>query len=307
MDINRQNMDALFATYNTAFSAGMQSAGGRPTPEDLIADEIAMLAPSTGASTTHAWLGQIGGMREWVGPRILANIESGKLSVVNRSFEKTVTVPRTSIEDDQYGVYTPLIGALGVVGGSLWLRLVVDAYLANGNWADGKKFFVADRKYGGNTINNITTAALSGDTFKAAKTAMQSFVLHGDEPGEVVPKYLVVGPGLRDTAWEIVKGEWVSSGTGKGGSIRNAQQGACELRVCRRFVGAHAQKWLVTGEQAGIKSAYVQKRKEPVLTRMDRDGDENVFMRNEYYYGTDARGEAFLTLPHLAYLGNVAA
>ena len=56
-----------------------------------------------------------------------------------------------------------------------------------------------------------------------------------------------------------------------------------------------------------MKPIYVQQRKLAALTRMDRDTDENVFMRNEYYYGTDARGEAFLTLPHLAFAGQVAA
>jgi phage major head subunit gpT-like protein len=56
-----------------------------------------------------------------------------------------------------------------------------------------------------------------------------------------------------------------------------------------------------------MKPVYVQKRREPTLTRMDKDTDGNVFMRNEYYYGTDARGAAFLTLPHLAFGGFVAA
>jgi phage major head subunit gpT-like protein len=56
-----------------------------------------------------------------------------------------------------------------------------------------------------------------------------------------------------------------------------------------------------------MRAVYVQKRKDPVLTRMDRDTDTNVFMRGEFYYGTDARGAAFLTLPHLAFGGFAAA
>jgi len=308
MDINRANMDALFQTYNAAFSMGMQSAGGRPTPEDLTVDELAMMGTSSGAAVIHAWLNQIGGMREWIGDRVLSNIESGKLTVSNRPFEKTVTVPRNDIEDDQYGVYTPLIQAMGVSAGSLWMKLVIDALVGNGNWADGEAFFKADRSYGeGNTIANTGTDALSADTFSAARHAMESFTLHGGEPGEVIPRLLVVGPSLRDTAWDIVKNQWVTTGTGKGGNKQNAQQGACELRVARRLVGTYANYWFVFGEQNGMKGAYVQKRKEPVLTRMDRDTDENVFMRNEYYYGTDARGEAFLTFPHLVFGGLVAA
>lgn len=307
MDINRENMDALFQTYNAAFTAGMQSAGSRPTPEDLVAEEVAMTGASTGAATIHAWLNQIGGMREWLGDRVLANIESGKLTVTNRDFEKTVVVKRNDILDDQYGIYTPLVQSMGTQAGALWLKLAIEALVGNGNWADAAAFFKTDRAYGSQTVNNTTSSALSSTTFKAAIVAMQSFVLHGNEPGEVVPKLLIVGPSLRDTAWDIVKNEWVSAGASKGGALRNPQQGACELRVSRRLVGTYANYWFVLGEQGGMKPVYIQKRKEPVLVRLDRDTDENVFMRNEYYYGADARGAAFLTLPHLAYGGLVAA
>ena len=308
MDINRENMDGLFATYNAAFTMGMQSAGSRPTPEDLVVEELAMIGTSAGAATIHAWLNQIGGMREWLGDRVLSNIESGKLTVTNRDFEKTITVKRNDILDDQYGLYTPLIQAMGASAGSLWLKLAIAAMTSNGAWADGKAFFASDRKYGSQTITNTGSSALTAATFKTAKVAMESFRLHGDEPGEVVTKLLVVGPGLRDTAWDIVKNEWAVGGaTNKAGTVKNAQQGACELRVSRRLVGDYANYWFLLGEQGGMKPVYVQKRKDPVLVRLDRDTDENVFMRNEYYYGTDARGEAFLTLPHLAYGGLVAA
>jgi phage major head subunit gpT-like protein len=307
MDINRQNMDALFQTYNAAFTAGMQSAAGRPTPEDVLVTDFALVAPGSGAATVYAWLNQISGMREWLGDRVIGNIETGKLTVTNRDFEKTIGVKRNDILDDQVGVYMPLITNMGFVGESIWGKLGSDALLANGVWADGKAFFAADRKYGDQDIVNIGTDALSDVTFKAAKVKMESFMLHGGEPGEVVCKTLMVGPSLRETGWNIVKNEYVSSGTGKGGSIKNPNLGACELRINRRWVGANANKWALLGEQGGMKSVYVQQREKARLTRLDRDTDENVFMRNMFYYGTNCRGEAFLTLPHLAFLGNVAA
>jgi phage major head subunit gpT-like protein len=303
MDINRENMEALFQTYNAAFTAGMQSAGSKPTPEDLGVDEIAMMGTSTGAAAVHAWLNQIGGMRKWIGDRVLSNIASGKLTIQNEDFEKTIVVPRNDILDDQYGLYSPLVGAMGVSAGSLWMRLAVDALSTNGKWADDLAFFATTRKYGDQTIVNTGTDELSAAAYKAAKEKMESFVLHGGEPGEVVVTHLVVGPGLRDTGWDIVKNEWVSAGTGKGGATKNPHAGSCELRVSRRLVGTRAKYWFLLGTQGGMKPVYVQKRKEPTLTRMDRDTDGNVFMKNEYYYGADARGAAFMTLPHLAFGG----
>lgn len=307
MDINRSNMDALFQTYNTAFSDGMQAAGTPSNPEIVTIEELAMMGTSAGAATVHGWLNQIGGMREWIGDRVIANIESGKLSVVNKDFEKTVAVPRNDIEDDQYGVYSPLIGAMGNSAGALWMTLGISALCANGAWADDSAFFLTNRKFGGNTINNKTTSALSATTFKAARVAMESYKLHGDEPAEVIPTTLVVGPSLRDTAWDIIENEFVSSSDGKGAAVKNPNKGTVKLRVSPRLVGTYANYWFLLGEKGGIKPVYIQKRKEPVLTRMDRDNDENVFMSNKFLYGTDARGAAFLTLPHLAYGGIVAA
>ena len=68
-------------------------------------------------------------------------------------------------------------------------------------------------------------------------------------------------------------------------------------------MGEYDDYWFVLSEQSGIKGICVQKRKEGALTALTSDTDENVFMRNEYLYGTHARGAAFCTLPHLVYGG----
>jgi phage major head subunit gpT-like protein len=307
MDINRTNMDELFKSYNTAFSDGMQSAGTVDMPYILTLDDIAMAGSSAGAATVHAWLNQIRGMRKWVGDRVIANIESGRLSVVNDDYENTIEVKRNDIEDDQYGIYAPLMRAMGTSAGMLWMKLAIDALCANGKWADDKAFFLTNRKLGDNTIANKTTDALSETSFNAAVQEMESYVLHGNEPAEVVPTTLVVGPKLRDTGWNIVENQFVSAGTGKGGNVGNPNKGKVKLRVSQRLVGTYANYWFLLGQKGGIQPVYVQKRKEPVFVAMDRPNDENVFMQNKFLYGTDARGAAFLTLPHLAYGGIVAA
>jgi hypothetical protein len=70
-------------------------------------------------------------MRKWIGDRVLSNIESGKLTVVNDPYEKTITVPRKDIEDDQYGLYSPMIRAMGNSAGMLWMRLGMRAYFVH--------------------------------------------------------------------------------------------------------------------------------------------------------------------------------
>lgn len=305
MDLNSTNMAELFRTFNVALTEGMQASGVKLNEEDPVLDELAMVGQSMGASALHGWLGPITSMRKWIGPRIVNNVASNKLDVINEDYENTIGMPRNAIRDDQYGLYTPLIRALGIDAGNLWRKLALTALCANGKWVDGKLFFATDRTYGANTIGNLTASALSEATYEAALQALSSFVGANDEPMEVAPRYLLVGPSNRGAAWNLVKNQIVVGGTAstKFGAIQNRLQGSCELRVSRRLVGAYANYWFVLGEMSGIKPVYVQKREEPILTRKDQEADDNVFMDNQVLYGTRASGAAFLTLPHLAYAG----
>ena len=185
MLINAANMADLFRTYSTAFNAGQTSAQGRVGQNGILLSELALVIPSTGGSVNHAWLEQIRAMREWVGDRLLGNLKIGNLTVVNRKFENTVSVPRDAIEDDQYGVFAPLMGMMGDDAEALWLRLCIDALAANGNWADGNPFFCSARVLGKSTFTNAVTTALSATAFEAAMTAMGGFTLFGGEPAEV--------------------------------------------------------------------------------------------------------------------------
>ncbi len=309
MDITAENLSALFNTYNTAFSAGMQR--GPDIPAELATEylkfaELAMAVPSTGESTIHAWLNQIPGFREWVGDRQKKAIGDGALTVINADFEDTVAVPRNKILDDQYGLFTPLMTSMGIEGGdeTLWLERAIDAMLANGKWADGTAFFAAARKYGKSTIKNYVTDALSDTSLAAAIATMMSY--NGPEglPLKVAPVYLVVGPNQRDNAWSLVKNSLkvakAVSGDTAGAAIENPLKGRALLRVHPRITG---NQWFLLGTKSGIKPVAVQKRQEAKLTALANPTDPNVFFNKEFIYGADARGEAFLTLPHLAYGG----
>lgn len=309
MVVNLANMDALFKTFSTKFSEAQKAAQGRAMPNDLIAEDIAVLMPVGGAATQHAWLEQIKGMREWIGERVLNNIRVNGMTVVNRSFENTVSVPRNAVEDDQYGLYAPLIGALGADAELLWLRLAVEALTGNAPWADGNPFFCAGRKLGAGknapVMTNAVVTALSMAAVETGLATMRSWVLGGDEPAEVVPEYLVVGPTLEGLAKSICEADIVSDGGEKPVGVSNVSTArALKVRVSGRLLG---NRWYITARKGGIPCVAVQQRKKPVLTRLDKDTDTAVFMRNEFLYGTDARGEGFATLPFLAYMGGASA
>lgn len=308
MNITAANLDALFRTFQTKFTEAQKAAQTRVTPNDLVPEDIAICFTGSGSATQHSWLNQLKGIHEWVGTRAINAVNLGKLTVVNRDFENTVTVSRNEIEDDQYGVYAPLIGMMGADAENLWKKLAIEALLGNGEWADGNKFFCSGRKLNPartETITNAVTTALTKAALETAIAAMRAWKLHGGEPGEVRPDVLLVGPSLEAAAKRICEADLVSEG---GATVSNVSPAkAVKVRVSQTLVGAHANEWYLLGDKNGVKAVGIQKRKLPELTRLDGDKDPEVFMSNNYLYGVHARGEGFLTLPFLAYKGGAAS
>lgn len=303
MLINRANLDTLFQTFLAKFTEAQKAASTRPYPNALMVDDIALAIPVTGSGTVHSWLEQIKGIHEWVGDRVINNLKIGQITVTNRPFENTISVKRDDIEDDQYGMFAPLIGMMGADAENLWPKLAVEALVGNGTWADGNPFFCSARIMGESTITNAVTTALSTTAVEAGLTAIRGWTLAGGEPADVVPECLVVGPSLEGTAKAIIEADIVANAGGTLAVSNVSTARMLKVRVDSRLIGTHANKWYITCRKGGIPVVCVQKRKLPKLTALDRDTDENVFKRGEYLYGTDCRGESFLTLPFLAYAG----
>lgn len=129
MIINRANLKTLFTAFNAAFKDGMGQAVSQYT-------QIATAVPSTTGSEEYGWLGQLPNMREWIGDRVVHGISEHDYTIKNKPFELTIAVPRTKIEDDQYGVYTPLFTEMGRSVAAHPDQLIF-SLLANGRTAQG--------------------------------------------------------------------------------------------------------------------------------------------------------------------------
>lgn len=106
MQINNANLRTLYTAFNAAFKEGLGQAQPQYT-------QIATTVPSSTAAEEYAWLGQLPGLREWLGDRVVHAIGEHGYTIKNRPFELTVGVPRSAIEDDQFGVYAPLMNEMG--------------------------------------------------------------------------------------------------------------------------------------------------------------------------------------------------
>lgn len=74
---------------------------------------IAMVIPSSTSANSYKWLGQLPGIRKWLGDKVVHNLTAHGYFLENEDFELTVGVKRNDMEDDQLGVYNPLFSNIG--------------------------------------------------------------------------------------------------------------------------------------------------------------------------------------------------
>lgn len=155
MIINSATLNALMTNFNSAFQTGFTTA-------ESMWNRIAMLAPSTSKSNTYGWIGKATGFRKWVGDRVIQNLEAHGYTIENVDFENTVGVDRNDIEDDNLGVYSPLMQQLGQ-DAAVHPDIMVFDLLKNGftqTCYDGQFFFDTDHPVGvaGGAITTVSNS-----------------------------------------------------------------------------------------------------------------------------------------------------
>lgn len=110
MIITPANLSALQQGFNAAFLQGF----GSVAPSWM---QVAMRVPSTAKVENYGWMKELPGMREWIGQRVVNNLESAGAQLVNKDWEHTIGVKRTEIEDDNLGIYAPMFNMQGEIVG----------------------------------------------------------------------------------------------------------------------------------------------------------------------------------------------
>jgi phage major head subunit gpT-like protein len=106
MIITSNSLKSLFVAFKAAFAAGLGAAKSQY-------QKIATIVPSSTSAEEYGWLGKFPKMREWLGDRVINGMATHGYTIRNKSFELSVGVPRTAIEDDQYGIYAPMVQDMG--------------------------------------------------------------------------------------------------------------------------------------------------------------------------------------------------
>ena len=275
MVINPQTMRGIYVAFNTIFNKAL-------TEVQPMYTEVASVIPSTTESETYAWLGDIPGMREWIGDREVQNLTASGYVIRNKDFETT----DTDLLDDKLGLYNVSIQMLAQSAAAhpdeLIFKLLASGFTEK--CFDGQPFFSAAHKIGEKTVSNMSHAKLSMDAYIKARTALMSLTNSKGRALNLVPDKLIVPPALEKEARDILVADFVNG-------TKNTMQGTAKPVVVPQLAG-HDSMWFLLCTNRPVKPLIYQQRKKAKFVSKTQETDENVFMKKQFLYGADSRGNA---------------
>lgn len=149
MIINQANLANMYVGLNTVFNTAFE---GAPS----FHEQIAMVVASSGRANDYTFMLQFPMLQEWIGDRQIRNLAASNFQIVNKDYEATVEVDRNDIEDDQLGIYNPIVAELGRAAKQhpdlLVAKLIQEGF--SNVCYDGKPFFAVDHPVGGGVQSN---------------------------------------------------------------------------------------------------------------------------------------------------------
>lgn len=192
---------------------------------------LARTVVSTGSEENYGWLANMPGMREWLGDRVFNKLRAARYSIPNKEFEASVIVDRTAIEDDQVGLYEPVMEQLAADAAGhpdeLLFQVIMNGESQTG--FDGQYFFDTDHAWAdsGTQSNDLTATAATGTTpteaefrtaYHAARAALLGFKRADGKPFirptvQPLPNMvLLVPPALEEVATRALFSQLVNGG-----------------------------------------------------------------------------------------------
>lgn len=154
MIITQTALQALRTGFNTQFNNGLALAA--PVSEQLVTT-----VNSATKVETYGFIGDLPIFRRWLGEKRIRSLQEKAYVLANDDFEATLGIHKTKIEDDNLGLYGPIVSGWGKDAGQLKDSLAFDA-LANGHLRvcfDGQNFFDTDHPSG---VADTPTSNMSG-------------------------------------------------------------------------------------------------------------------------------------------------
>ncbi len=276
--------ELLTAGLKTAF---FQTFGETPAQWD----KIATVVPSERDTEQYAWLGALPGMREFLDERTPADLKPYSYAIKNKTWESTLSVDRTALEDDQYGQIALRVRQMALVA-KQHLDSIVFGLLGQGFTAagyDGVPFFGVHNQ--GAAQSNKGTEALSAGALQAGITAMMRFTDDQGRPMGMRPSLLVIPPEMFWEASQLLDSAFYPDPVAVGSQTlaSNTLRGMLTLLTTPYL--SSPSNWFLLDTGRVVRALVLQMRKEFEFSALESTS-ENGFLRDQFMYGVRARYNA---------------
>lgn len=122
---------------------------------------VCAIVNSNGADEKYAWLGNMPGMKEWLGDRKFEQLRSADYSLANKHWESSLQLAKTDVDDDRIGLYDTVIPEFADEAmyhpDELLFQNVINVGESTACW-DGQYFYDTDHAWGdsGTQSNALT-------------------------------------------------------------------------------------------------------------------------------------------------------
>jgi phage major head subunit gpT-like protein len=246
----------------------------------------------------YAWLGQVPGMREWVGGRNAKGLRDQSYKIRNKEFESTIEFLVKELRRDKTGQIEMRISEHVNRADAHWAKLL-STLLTNGESQvcyDGQYFFDTDHTEGdsGTQDNDLTCAAATGTTPTAAEmstaifSAIQAILGFKDDQGEPMnasaSQFLVMVPTalMQVTAAALSDTIIVDGSTSRTNTLVNTDKFSVSFDVNPYLTDA--TKFYVFRTDSHVPP-LIRQEEEPVEVSAIAEGSELEFTYKKHQYG----------------------
>lgn len=274
-----------------AFEA-FQTALTMSEPED-IGREIATIVPINRAEARLPFLWYPPRMREWVGERLRGALQGEMLSIPVRTYEASVAVPRTVVEDQMVRLIEIAVSNMAREYNRYLHEQVVNVLL-NGTTLtafDGQPLLSPSAR-GADNANVVTNVQLTMDALQAGIAAMGLYTdpVEG-RPLGITPTHLVVGKRNEWLARELTESPTIII-RGSTDSVRGSMNAISGLLQVIATPYIKNQSWFLVAAGSNPFRPVVRVDRSDVplefAARTTPEAD-SVFERDSYEYGIRAR------------------
>lgn len=294
---NQSNLDAARVGFHAAFLEQLGLVDAFPL------EKIYLEVPSTTSIEEWDWLGDLPGLEEWTGDRIMSTLAAYKLRVANRDWASGIRLHQNNIKDDRLGLFPTNIAMLAQAAKSHRVEMAAEMLLngfdgvqfpkyGNGLAYDGAFFFSTTRATGSNKLTTALDSTAAG--LDAAELLLESQTNYsGTRKLRIQGTDLIVGPKLAPIAQRLMSQDFITNAAGTA-TQSNPWKGRYNVIVEPWISGAYQNYWFLADLSKPVKPMLFQLREDisTSAVRGNQGGDNDSvprFKNGEIWFGAEAR------------------